>query len=204
MRSEQGIGLRASACDRNAWDCCVFWFRCSLSTDLACLSVLPRRQEVRSICKTRNQFIYKPNRSRGKSVRLFDGGLRLFVLFLVVGGLGYLGYAVYDFFYGPVMNPTSCLRSTPLDDVKLERAICQGQVPSPPCPHSLLQYYCNGTRVEPGYWYDPKTRTQHEDWATAGYERCQWKESERVYDRECCMKLRAVDLRNHKSPRSCP
>jgi hypothetical protein len=137
-------------------------------------------------------------------MRHVDRVLRLCVLVLVVGGLGYLGYAVYDFFYGPVLHPTSCLRSTPLDDVKLARAICQGQVPSPPCPHALLQYYCNGTRVEPGYWYDPKTTRQREDWATAGYERCQGKEAARVYDRECCMKLRAVDLRNHQRPRLCP
>jgi hypothetical protein len=84
-------------------------------------------------------------RALEQCMRHVDRGLRLCVLGLVVGGLGYLGYAIYDFFYGPVLHPTSCLRSTPLDDVKLARAICQGQVPSPPCPHSLLQYYCNGS-----------------------------------------------------------
>jgi hypothetical protein len=186
------------------------WWRLCHGLKRGMLASVPHRGSVMGPNMATTSFFAamanpgKPSSALGKSVRHADGVLRLCVLVLVVGGLAYLGYAVYDFFYGPVRHPTSCLRSTPLDDVKLERAICHGHVPSPPCPHSLLQYYCDGQRVEPGHWYDPKTQTQRADWATVGYERCQWKESERVYDRECCMKLRAVEMRNHQSPRSCP
>src|SRR5712691_7825386 len=43
----------------NARDRCVFWAMRSCCTDLVCVSFLPRLQEVRSIDKTRNQFIGK-------------------------------------------------------------------------------------------------------------------------------------------------
>ena len=57
VRPEKYMRLRGRAWDGNARDCCVFWLMRSLSTDPACLSFLPLFQEVRSIHKTRNQFI---------------------------------------------------------------------------------------------------------------------------------------------------
>src|SRR6266436_4565983 len=51
------VGLRGSVGDGNARDRRVVWPVRSLRTDLACIRFLPRLQEVRTIDKTRNQFM---------------------------------------------------------------------------------------------------------------------------------------------------
>src|SRR5712692_9081001 len=51
------VVLRGSVWGRNARERSVFWPVRSLCTDLVCISFLPLLQEVRTICKTRNQFI---------------------------------------------------------------------------------------------------------------------------------------------------
>lgn len=52
----------------------------------------------------------------------------------------------------------ACVSATPVDAMLAERKVCRGEYPAPPC--AVYTYaICDGVKVPPGHWYDPKTRS---------------------------------------------